>query len=91
MSELKPYERKLLVVLLKLASEQFSNRSCNDFNLKQGYGVELTEEEIRQLNEDYYRWNGDLEEMSEESLNSEYAMDWALMDFLANRIEKGES
>lgn len=90
MSELKPYERKLLVVLLKLASEKFSCRSCNDFNLKQGYGVELTEEEIRQLNEDYYRWNGNLEEMSEESLNSEYAMDWALMDFLANRLEKGK-
>lgn len=71
---MRAYERRLLVKVLEMASDTFSNHGCNDFNLKD-HG--LTKDEIKEL-QHAIAVNLDLEEEQE----GEWTQDWMVMDHL---------
>jgi hypothetical protein len=80
-----PTQRKLAAHLLRLASDQFSNHGCNDFDLSRFI---LDQDERDEFVRGYFAWNGDPEEYFEQSGEADYRlMDFMLMDFLANRLE----
>jgi hypothetical protein len=90
---MSPGERKLAAHLLRLASDQFSNHICNDFDLSEF----CADQEARDaFVRSYHEWNGDLAEMEENgwldrSGSPDYRlMDFALMDFLADRLENDD-
>ncbi len=65
---LQPRELKLAAKLLKLASDQFSNHGCNDFDLVIEAG--LTPEEAYEVNKAYVNWSGDADQVDENYLRS---------------------
>ena len=84
-------ERRLTAAVLRLASEQFSNHGCNDFDLTE---LVPDQDERDALVRAYHKWNGDLAEMEEngwleQSGSPDYRlMDFMVMDFMAARLEE---
>jgi hypothetical protein len=78
---MKPYEKKLLAKLLDLASDEFGNHGCNDFDL-QAEG--LLPSEIAELHADMARFN----KTPSEVLEGRFTYDWFLMSYLADKIRK---
>ena len=83
---LKSHELKLAAKLLGLASQQFANHGCNDYDLVQDGG--LTPEQAYEMNRAYHEFNGDLAEWSEEDLRATHAWagDFGMMSYLAARL-----
>ena len=79
---MKTNELKLAAAMLELAAQKFSNRGCNDVddNLYEDWA----DEERKQFVKEYYEWNGDPEEYDSEWL---HIPDWALMDYLADKLK----
>lgn len=81
-------EAKLLIELLEMASNEFGNHGCNDFELAK-FVPDL--EERRQLIKAFHDYNGDPEEFVEdEKYREQYTWfhDFALMGFLADKIKQ---
>ena len=81
-------EARLLIELLELASDSFSNHGCNDFDLTKSV-PDL--EDRRALMKRYNDYNGSLEDFEyDEEHGSQYELDndSALMSYLARRIEE---
>lgn len=81
-------EAKLLVELLELASDQFSNHGCNDFELAKCIS-DL--EERRKLMKEYNDYNGSPEDFEydvEHGSKFEIENDAALMSYLADRVRE---
>jgi hypothetical protein len=84
-----PDEKKLAAILLRKASDQFSNHGCNDFDLVE-FIPDRAERDALVLK--YFEWNGDPSEYYDASEDGDGShdwrlMDWMLMDFLADRLE----
>lgn len=83
-------EKKLAIVLLEMAGEEFSNHGCNDFELSQYIPDQAERDELVRA---YHEWNGDLKEMEEngwlkQTGERDYRLhDYAVMDFIAHRLE----
>jgi hypothetical protein len=86
---LTSYEIKLAAKLLEVASEKFSNHSCNDFELVREVG--LTSEEAYEINRRFVEWNDPdwQDDYSEEELRVEHAIagDNGLMAYLSERLK----
>lgn len=80
-----PNERKLAAAVLRLASEQFSNHGCNDFDLSK---LIPDEDERNALVREYEGWNGSPEEYRDASGSQDWRlMDFMIMSFMADRLE----
>lgn len=85
-------EQKLAAHVLRMASNEFSNHGCNDFNLAQ---IVPDQAERDALVRAYHEWNGDLEEMERygwleqaQPGSPDYRlMDFMVMDFMAARLD----
>jgi len=77
--ELTDWERKLAAKLLKVASDQFINHGCNDFDAAKEAG--LTEEECEALWEQLGEWDTDCLKRDDTLF-----LDWLLMRFLADKL-----
>ena len=81
-------EARLLVELLDLASDNFSNHGCNDFDLTKSV-PDL--EDRRALMKSYNDYNGSPEDFEDDDLHgSQYELDndAALMGYLADRVRE---
>lgn len=77
-------EKKLIVLFLEKASDEFSNHGCNDFDLiEEG---NLTEEQVIELDKNMWEWNGTPEYHGEHK-QCRFAMDWFVMSYLAGRVK----
>lgn len=76
-------ENKLAAKMLKLAAEAFGRHGCNDVpdSVYEGW----TLDERKAFNKAFHEWNGDPEEYMEDYL---HLPDFALMDYLAHRLEQ---
>ncbi len=79
--EMPEITRKLLLKVLQMATEEFSNHGCNDFDLIRDGG--LTEEEAGMF-QTFLLSDG----LIDEPCHSQYAMDWIVMLWLRKRVEK---
>lgn len=79
MSNLTPAELKVASKLLEVASEYFSNRICNDFDL-----TFLSLEERCEIVRAYEIWNRSPQYYDENDVDS--SMDCALMAYLSDRL-----
>jgi hypothetical protein len=75
-------EKKLASCLLKEAANEFGNHGCNDVDEKLYDG--WTKEERQQFCKEFEEWNGSPDDYNPNFL---YLPDFALMDFLAYKIE----
>jgi len=81
-------EAKLLIELLELASDNFSNHGCNDFDLTKSV-PDL--EDRRALMKSYNDYNGSPEDFEDDEAHGsqyEFDNDSALMSYLSTRIEE---
>lgn len=79
-----PGEKRLTAALLRLASEQFGNHGCNDFDLSE----HCADPEARDgLVREYCEWNGEQYYEADEDGEDYRLPDFALMDFMANKLE----
>ncbi len=79
-------EKLLAANLLEQASAKFANHGCNDFDLA---SAGFTDEEARELVEEYHAWNGDPEEVQRyrEGVRWQVVLaDFALMAFMAAKV-----
>lgn len=83
MKHLTQKDLNLAAELLRLASDIFANRNCNDID--DSVLANWTTEEKKKLGEEYHKWNGDLEHLEPEEI--EIKEDWVLMDAIANRLD----
>ena len=74
-------ELKLAARLLELASDVFSNRNCNDFDL-----TFLSLEERQEIMRAYYNYANTPEDYDEECI---IADDFTLMEYLSDRMAEG--
>ena len=74
-------ELKLAARLLDLASDVFSNRNCNDFDL-----TFLSLEERQEIMKAYHSHIGTFQDYDENSVD--IGDDFILMEYLSNRIEE---
>jgi hypothetical protein len=79
MARLKSYERKLIAMLLDLASDQYSNHGCNDFDLSF-----LPDKERQSLLKAIEEWNGTPEDYDP---TRKVGADWVLMRYLGEKID----
>lgn len=78
-------ENRIAAAMLRMASDQFANHGCNDLDLARFIP---DQDERDAFVREYYAWNGDSEEYYESSGVADYRiMDYAMMDFLADRLE----
>jgi hypothetical protein len=78
-------EKLLAAELLRMASEQFSNYGCNDFELSSRVPDKYERDSLVRA---YHADNGDPEEYYEAEGPGDYRLpDFAAMSFLANRLE----
>lgn len=86
--QLTDAEARLLIALLELASDSFSNHGCNDFDLTKAVP---NLEDRRALMKSYNDYNGSPEDFEDdEKHGSQYELedDSALMGYLTCRIEE---
>lgn len=76
-------ERKLAVAFLKMASEEFSNHGCNDFDLTK-LVPEL--EERQRILKEMYEWGKDASSYDPNYCDITY--DWYLMSFIAHKLKQ---
>lgn len=72
-------EIEIAATLLDMASEQFSNHGCNDFEFPESW----TQQQCDDFTLAMHKWNGDPEEHEP---GSRFTMDWFAMDFLAAKL-----
>lgn len=81
---MKASYKKIAARLLKMASEEFSNHGCNDFDLRK---ILPNVEDRRALAKAIAKWNGDdLDDLDPED-DHNYEMDWILMSFMADQLD----
>ena len=78
----KQKKKKLLLNLIKDASELFSTNGCNQINEK--YLNIFTEEDLIQLDKEMYESNGDLEEHIGDGFYCDY--DWWMIEHLGEEL-----
>jgi hypothetical protein len=82
-------EKRLTAKVLRMASDQFSNHGCNDFDLSE---VIPDKDERDSLFRAYCEYNGDPSEYDEWDAPAEGAdyrmQDWMVMSFMAARLER---
>ena len=85
---LKPYEVRLIAHCLELASNEFSNHGCNDFDLTDK-DLNLTDKEKRELTLNMAVENGDPEEIHEvrNGDTRDWASDWCVMSYFARILD----
>ncbi len=79
-------EKQVLVKLLRLASDHFSNFSCNDFNLEKFIpGKHARIQFVREV----IKWSGVFRgDTDDDSCADPCALqDWMLMDYFADQLE----
>lgn len=76
-----PKHKRLAAKLLELASEQFANNGCNNFDLVKEGG--MSTKEAYEFVRAYHSWNGD----PEEATKTTNLADFACMAFLASELE----
>lgn len=86
-------EIKIAALLLKEASEEYSNHGCNELSDEFISEADLTDEEKINFVREFHKWNGDLNwqlsEFGEITPNRFDSLpDSALMHFLADKLEK---
>jgi hypothetical protein len=79
---MKNHEKNLAATFLRLASEAFGNNACNDVD--ESVFKDWTKEQRQEFCKEFRIWNGDPEEYDPEWL---YLPDYAIMDFLADKIQ----
>lgn len=86
---IKSIELKVAASLLRLASEEFSNHCCNEFNFRKE--AKLTDEQAEELIALFNEWNKKENPIDFEpiSLNAKILDDSTLMDYLADKLEEG--
>lgn len=80
--EIKPYEAKVLAVILELASDQFSHHSCINFDLAKLLSLEERQSLLKEMNEQ----NQSSEEYDPE--NCDFVSDWWLMSYFSDKFSK---
>lgn len=83
---MESYKKLLTARLLQHAAEILSNRVCNDFKLVSEGGV--PPELVETINREFHTYNGDAHEFTDDEMTNQYAMDYALMDWLASILEE---
>lgn len=78
---MQPFYKNLAGILLLRASDYFTARSCNDFDLVKEGG--LTEEEAKTLRIRFTKWNGDYDDLTPEEVEKRELGDDSLMYWLA--------
>lgn len=78
------YLKTLAADFLNIASERFSNHSCND--VPESFYKNWSKDQRLQFVKNYYVWNKSPKEFSEDNLN---LPDYALMDYLADILKNG--
>jgi hypothetical protein len=87
MAQLSKTEKKIIAALLRLASDDFANHGCNDFDLTK---IIPNSKERRELIQRYYLYNGDPSEfrLDDEEELSDYFDISVLINYLANKLEE---
>jgi hypothetical protein len=80
-----PAEKRLAAHLLRMASESFSNRGCNDFDLVCDGG--MLAREADDFRRRFHDWNGDPEEYAAEKKRTDLP-DFCAMSFCADLLEE---
>ena len=75
-------EKQLAAEFLELAGSEFSNHGCNDVD--ESFWKDWTLEERQQFVKEYYDYNGDPETYDPDFI---HLPDWAIMKFLAHKLE----
>lgn len=85
---LKPYEMRLIAHCLEMASDEFSNHGCNDFDLDTK-SFNLTDNQKRELTLNMAIENGDPGEIYEvrNSDTLRYTTDWGVMSYFARMFD----
>jgi len=78
-NEIKQKEKLLIIRFLEQASDEYSNRTCNDWK----FPSDWTKEEKIEFCKEFHEWNGDSEEFNEDNLR---LPDFAVMSFLAHKL-----
>ncbi len=78
-----PAEKKLVVVLLRMAAEEFGNHGCNDFDLVED--GKMTSKEADAFMKTFYEQNGSLDDYEPGDTN---LGDFVAMDLLADLLER---
>ncbi len=86
--KLKQYEIRLIAHCLDIASDQFSNHVCNDFDLD-AEEIQLTDREKRELVLGMALENGDPEEVRN-GPTPKYTTDWCVMSYFARMFDGQE-
>ena len=86
--KLKPYEMRLISHCLELASDEFGNHGCNDFDLTDK-DLNLTDEQKRELTLNMAIENGDQDEIFEvrNGDTPRYTTDWCVMSYFARMLD----
>ena len=79
-------EKQLVVKMLEMASDEFSNHGCNDVGDSTYEGWSL--EERQQFVKEFHEWNGDPEDFDKDRLN---LGDSTIMSFLAHKLKTDAS
>jgi hypothetical protein len=74
-------ERAVAAQLLEMASEEFGNHGCNDWDFPKGW----TKEEKIAFCKEYHEWNGDPEDFDPNFL---HLPDYAVMSFMADKLKR---
>jgi hypothetical protein len=77
---MKIYELKLIAQMLEMASSEFGNHGCNDFDLKAALPDDA---ERTELATSLTAWVSDGESTE---VDTRYAADWLLMSYLRSRL-----
>jgi hypothetical protein len=84
MADLTPIERKIASLLLRRASEEFSNHGCNDLELRSELG--LTEDEAFEILTAIHAASDDEGADPPTRGARMYTMDWLVMSYLAEKL-----
>lgn len=84
--DITEFERKLLVHLLKLAKNEFSNHGCGDLDLSE---FEPSEDKCQELKLKIYKTFVD-PDYDFEDAKSPIVEDWIVMNYLIRKLEQHE-
>jgi len=80
---MKKIEIELTRELLSMASEEFSNHTCNDVSDEFFKDWSFMDKQV--FMKEFHEWQGDADDYDSENFN--YIPDWLLMDFLADKLK----
>ena len=75
-------EKNLLIKMLKMASEYFGYKICND--TPEEFFINWSIDERKRFVKEYHEWNGDPQEYREDWL---HLPDFAIFSFLAHKLK----